>query len=261
MDCPSEENLIRMKLDEIERISDLSFDLEKRDLIVFHNSDDQHILQALQSLNLGASLINSEIIFPGKGIHSPEKSSRTGVQKKILRWVLGINIGFFVLEILAGFFSGSMGLVADSLDMLADAMVYGLSLWAVGASIKRKKLVASLAGYIQIILAVGGFSEVIRRMVLDSEIPDFRVMIIVSCFALIANALCLYLLQKTRSNEIHMKASMIFTSNDIIINAGVIIAGLLVLFSGSNYPDLIVGSIIFIIVLRGAFRILKLGKG
>jgi Co/Zn/Cd efflux system component len=85
-------------------------------------------------------------------------------------------------------------------------------------------------------------------------------MISVSILALIANGVCLYLLQKSKSKEAHMKASMIFTSNDVIINAGVILAGVLVLLTQSKYPDLIVGSIVFLIVVRGAIRILKLGK-
>jgi Co/Zn/Cd efflux system component len=85
-------------------------------------------------------------------------------------------------------------------------------------------------------------------------------MIGVSIFALIANGVCLYLLQKSKSNEAHMKASMIFTSNDVIINAGVILAGVLVLLTQSKYPDLIIGSIVFFIVVQGAIRILKLGK-
>jgi Co/Zn/Cd efflux system component len=85
-------------------------------------------------------------------------------------------------------------------------------------------------------------------------------MIGVSIFALIANAVCLFLLQKSKSNEAHMKASMIFTSNDVIINAGVIIAGVLVLLTQSKFPDLVIGLIVFLIVVRGAIRILKLGK-
>jgi Co/Zn/Cd efflux system component len=85
-------------------------------------------------------------------------------------------------------------------------------------------------------------------------------MIIVSILALIANSVCLYLLQKSKSEEAHMKATMIFTSNDIIINTGVILAGILVLLTQSKYPDLIIGSIVFLIVVRGALRILKLGK-
>jgi Co/Zn/Cd efflux system component len=92
------------------------------------------------------------------------------------------------------------------------------------------------------------------------QMPDFRTMIIVSFLALIANAICLFLLQKSKSNEAHMKASMIFTSNDVIINLGVIIAGSLVFYLNSNYPDLIIGMVVFILVIRGALRILKLGK-
>jgi len=153
-----------------------------------------------------------------------------------------------------------MGLVADSLDMLADALVYGLSLWAVGSTVSRKNMVAKLSGYFQLILALLGLFEVIRRFISFEEVPDFQTMIIVSVLALIANSVCLYLLQKSKSQEAHMKATMIFTSNDIIINAGVIFAGVLVLLFQSKYPDLIMGTIVFIIVVRGAFRILQLGK-
>jgi Co/Zn/Cd efflux system component len=81
-------------------------------------------------------------------------------------------------------------------------------------------------------------------------------MIGVSIFALIANAICLFLLQKSKSKEAHMKASMIFTSNDVIINTGVILAGVLVLLTNSKYPDLVIGAIVFLIVVRGAIRIL-----
>ena len=88
----------------------------------------------------------------------------------------------------------------------------------------------------------------------------FATMIVVSLLALVANGFCLYLLQKSKSNEAHMQASAIFTSNDVVINLGVIAAGVLVYLFGSNKPDLIVGMIVFVVVVRGALRILKLGK-
>lgn len=116
------------------------------------------------------------------------------------------------------------------------------------------------AGYFQIILALAGFAEVVRRFIGIEEMPDFRTMIVVSIGALIANTICLYLLQKNKSKEAHMQASMIFTSNDIIINAGVIVAGLLVNWLDSGYPDLIIGAIVFLIVARGAYRILQLSR-
>lgn len=154
-----------------------------------------------------------------------------------------------------------MGLVADSLDMLADAFVYGISLYAVGGTITRKKKIAKTAGYFQLLLAILGFVEVLRRVIFAEEMPDFSTMIIVSGLALIANAICLILLQRAKGkDEAHMQASLIFTSNDIIINLGVIVAALLVYFFNSSLPDLVIGAIVFFIVIRGAFRILKLGN-
>ena len=145
--------------------------------------------------------------------------------------------------------------------MLADSFVYGLSLFAVGGTLIRKKRIARLAGYFQITLAIIGFVEVLRRFFGTEDLPDFKTMIWISVFALIANGICLYLLQKSKSKEqAHMKASMIFTSNDVIINLGVITAGFLVNWLNSNKPDLIIGTIVFILVIQGALRILKLGK-
>lgn len=255
MDCPSEENLIRMKLEGLEDIKHLDFDIENRRLSVVHLNENEKITEQLESLNLGAVLLELE-----KADESALNAESSADQTKLLWTVLLINFGFFVIEMTAGLISRSMGLVADSLDMLADASVYGLSLWAVGAAVTRKKKVATISGYFQLTLAAIGLIEVIRRFIGVEELPDFRIMIIVSGLALIANSVCLYLLQKSKSKEAHMKASMIFTSNDIIINTGVILSGVLVLLTQSKYPDLIVGAIVFLVVVRGAVRILKLGK-
>ena len=254
MDCPSEETLIRMKLDGLSMIKGLVFDIENRKLTVFHSEKNAEIGNRLKELKLGAELQETIIVKQDEFIDNPS------VQSKLLWIVLIINFAFFILEITTGFISKSMGLVADSLDMLADALVYGLSLWAVGSTVLRKKKVAKLSGYFQLALALLGLSEVIRRFISFEEVPDFQTMIIVSALALIANSVCLYLLQKSKSEEAHMKATMIFTSNDIIINTGVILAGILVLLTQSKYPDLIIGAIVFLIVVKGAFRILKLGK-
>lgn len=102
--------------------------------------------------------------------------------------------------------------------------------------------------------------EVIRRFVGSDGIPIFQNMIIISFLALLANSVSLYLIQKAKSKEAHMQASAIFTSNDIIINLGVILAGGLVYYFESKIPDLVIGSVVFIIVFRGATRILRLAK-
>lgn len=254
MDCPSEENLIRMKLDGISSIVNLDFDIPNRKLIVFHSEENELIEKSINELNLGAKKIETEIT-------EQTEFEENKNQRKLLWTVLGINFAFFIIEMTTGFISKSIGLVADSLDMLADSFVYGISLFAVGGSLIKKKKIAKLAGYFQIILAIIGFIEIVRRFIGNENLPNFKTMIIISVFALLANGICLYLMQKSKSkNEAHMKASLIFTSNDVIINLGVITAGLLVNWLNSGIPDLVIGIIVFILVIQGAFRILKLSK-
>lgn len=134
MDCPSEENMIRMKLDGLNVIKKLEFDIEKRNLTVFHSEADEEILKRLEALNFGAKLSGTENIDESEVILESSE-----VQSKLLWSVLIINFTFFIIEMTTGLISKSMGLVADSLDMLADSFVYGLSLWAVGSTVLRRK--------------------------------------------------------------------------------------------------------------------------
>lgn len=253
MDCASEEQLVRMRLQNFAAVNSLHFDLQNRRLLVYHDGDAQQILSALEELGLHTRLISSELI-DGKVQDRPQ-------DERALLWkVLLINFFFFLAEMVTGFIGNSMGLVADSLDMLADTFIYGLALYAVGGTAARKKTIAGLSGYFQLALAVFGLLEVLRRFLTSGGVPDFRLMILVSLFALVGNAISLYLLQKQRSSEVHMQASAIFTSNDVVVNLGVIGAGCLVFLTSSKLPDLIVGIIVFLIVARGAFRILRLSR-
>lgn len=253
MDCPSEESLIRMKLEGLPSIGKLEFNIADRKVIVYHDDDIDPITNELESLNLGAVLLSTET-----DITPPADSD--AIQKKALYLVLGINFIFFLIEVTAGLLSHSMGLIADGVDMLADAFVYLLSLMAVGHAVSRKKTVAGISGSIQLLLAALGFGEVIRRFIGVDTPPEFRIMIITSVSALAANITSLVVLQKARSSDAHIKASMICTSNDVIVNVGVITAGVLVNVLNSNKPDLVIGAIVFILVVQGAFRILQLAR-
>jgi Co/Zn/Cd efflux system component len=157
----------------------------------------------------------------------------------------------------AGLIAESSGLLADSLDMLADAAVYGLSLLAVGKTARTKLRASRVAGLLQGILALGVLADVARRLVLGSS-PEAPTMIGVSLVALAANAICLVLLARHRHGGAHMKASWIFTSTDVLANLGVIVAGALVVWTGSRLPDLAIGTAVGVLVLGGAVRILRL---
>ncbi|MGI4719413.1 MAG: cation transporter [Janthinobacterium lividum] len=255
MDCPSEENMIRLALSDLDGIQSLDFDLSGRQLQITHTGDARPIVAKLAPLGLGATLLQSTPKAPGP--IAAVDASGDASEARTLRLLLAINAIMFVVEMGWGLMAQSTGLVADSLDMFADAAVYGLALYAVGRSVALKARAAHLAGWLQLILAVGALVEVGRRAVFGSE-PESSLMMGVGAVALIANVACLVLIAKKRDRGAHMKASYIFSANDVIANIGVIIAGALVTWTGSAYPDLIVGTIIAAIVFSGARRILAL---
>ncbi|MEQ5816480.1 cation transporter [Marinobacter sp. NFXS11] len=257
MDCPSEERMIRMALTGFDNIQSLSFDLSNRKLEVIHQSAAAPITSKLETLGLGASLQTTEDASP-ESVRAAESSNANETEESGTLWILlAINGLMFLVEMTMGLIAQSAGLIADSLDMLADAAVYGIALYAVGHGIKMQVRAAHVAGILQLILAAGVLVEVGRRFLFGSD-PQSLMMMAVASVALIANISCLLLIAKHREGGAHMKASWIFSANDVVINLGVVLAGLLVAWTGSNYPDLIIGGVVGGVVLIGAKRILAL---
>ncbi len=181
---------------------------------------------------------------------------RNAAERRTLRILLVINGAMFVVGIGAGILAHSTALIADSLDMFADASVYALSLSAVGKSAYYKNRTAILSGIFQIMLAGIVAVDVIRRLIWGSA-PESAWMMGIAGLSLIANSYGLYLLAKHRDGESHMRASWIFTQNDVLANFSVIVAGLLVSLLNSRFPDLIAGFGIAIIVVWGGISIIR----
>lgn len=256
MDCPSEEQLIRTALSSVDGISRLDFDIPGRSLTVWHRGEPEPIEARLATLDLGAALVDSEEVAdaaPG------EQDSSAPDQSAVLRWLLAINATMFLVEAVVGWLGESVGLLSDSLDMLADAAVYGIALWAVGKAVASQRRAASISGWLQLVLAVGMLGEVAHRAISGSS-PEAPMMMGTAAVALLANVACLLLLARHRGGGVHMRASWIFSTNDVIANLGVIAAGVLVQWTSSATPDLVIGAAIGLVVLRGAMRILRLAR-
>ena len=176
-------------------------------------------------------------------------------QSRVLIALLAINAVMFVVEMVTGILAESTGLIADSLDMLADAVVYGIGLYAVGRAASAKIRAAFASGYFQMALALIVAVDVGRRAIFGSD-PEPVFMMIVGLIALAANVLCLALIAKHRDGGVHMRASWIFSKNDVIANVGVILSGGLVYVTSVRWPDLIVGIGIVWIVFRGGMAII-----
>ncbi len=178
------------------------------------------------------------------------------LERRTLVVLLALNALMFIVEALMGWFADAAGLLADSLDMLADASVYAVALYAVGRSSRIQLNAAAASGIVQIALGLGVLLEVARRFVVGSE-PVSALMMIVGAVALAANVTCLALIAKHRHGGVHMRASWIFSANDVIANIGVIVSGALVLVLGTRIPDLVIGGVIAVIVVRGGIGILR----
>jgi Co/Zn/Cd efflux system component len=177
------------------------------------------------------------------------------LERRTLWVLLAINGAMFLVEAVAGWLADAAGLVADSLDMLADASVYGIVLYAVGRSRRLQADAAFASGLVQIALGAGVLLEVARRLVYGSE-PVSALMMLIGGVALAANVTCLILVARHRDAGVHMRASYIFSANDVIANVGVIVSGTLVLLLDSRLPDLVVGAVIAVVVVRGGIEIL-----
>lgn len=172
-------------------------------------------------------------------------------QKSVLIRLLLINAFMFVFEISLGWYAQSTGLIADSFDMLADAIVYAIGLYAIGKSLQHKANAALISGWFQGALALLILVDVLRRIFIGSE-PASAFMMAVGVIALIANVYCLTLIQKHKDGEVHMRASWVFSKNDVIANIGVITGGLLVWLLDSRWPDLVIGVLIALVIFNGA---------
>ncbi|RKY17802.1 MAG: cation transporter [Planctomycetota bacterium] len=177
-------------------------------------------------------------------------------QVSTLKLLLLLNAAMFVVEAAAGWMAQSSSLLADSLDMLADASVYALALRAVGRGAAAKVRTATWCGVLQLLLTVLAASDVARRAAFGSE-PEAFTMLGVGGLALLVNVTCLVLLSRHRRSEVHMRATWICSRSDVLANLAVLAGALLVAGTGSRYPDLVVGAVIVAVVFHGAVSILR----
>ena len=184
------------------------------------------------------------------------QQAEIATQLRVLRIALALNAAMFVVGTVAGLIGQSSSLIADALDMLADASAYAGALGAVGRSSRFKARAATVSGSLLLALGILVVLDAGRRALLGSE-PESAVMIAVAFASFLVNVNVLRLLGRYRKGEVHLRATWIFTRADVIANIGVIVSGFLVLLTRSRFPDLLAGSAIGIYVVKEAIEILR----
>lgn len=181
--------------------------------------------------------------------------AETPEQRRVLTIALGLNAMMFVVGVTAGVIAGSSGLIADGLDMLADAIAYAIGLAAVSRGPEFKANAARTSGFLLLALGIGVLADAGRRA-LFGEQPEGWIMIAVASIALVVNASVLRMLTKQRNKEVHIRATVIFTRVDVIANIAVIGSGIVVIATGFRFIDLIVGGAIGAYIIKESLEIL-----
>ncbi len=177
-------------------------------------------------------------------------------QSSTLKIVLGINAVMFLVELTAGLISGSVSLIADSLDMLGDTLVYGFSIYVVARGARMKAKAALFKGGIMAVFGVFVLGQAIYKIIFP-QLPVFETMGAIGLLALAANGICFFLLWRHRTDDINMSSVWLCSRNDIIANVAVLFAAAGVWISHSGWPDIIVGLALAILFLRSALFVLR----
>ena len=184
-----------------------------------------------------------------------EKLARQADQRRVLVIVLVINAVMFILEFGAGIVAGSTALMADATDMLGDALVYAVSIYALARSDRWKAGAAMFKGVFILALGVGIVLNVIAKV--QSGIPpSSTLMLAFGGLALIANVVCLRFLWQFRSEDVNMASTFECSRNDVISNVGVLVAAGAVAFLDSPWPDILIGSAMAVLFLTSSLRVM-----
>lgn len=184
-----------------------------------------------------------------------EKLARQADQRRVLVIVLAVNLTMFFAEFGAGLVAGSSALMADATDMLADAFVFGLSLYAIARSDRWKAGVAAFKGALILVLGLGILVNVVVK-IQSGVPPSSTLMLVFGGLALVANVVCLGLLWRFRRQDVNMASTWECSRNDVISNIGVLAAAGLVAATSSPWPDILIGLAMAVVVLRSAVRVL-----
>ena len=176
--------------------------------------------------------------------------------RRVLVVVMMLNLLMFVLEFGAGIIADSAALMADSVDMLGDGLVYGISLYALDRSLRWRAGMALAKGAFILALGLGVIVQIVMKIVWGQP-PESGLMLAFGALALVANVSCVALLWPYRRHDVNLSSTFECSRNDVFANVGVIAAAFLVSMTASPWPDVAIAAVIAFLFIRSAIRVTR----
>jgi Co/Zn/Cd efflux system component len=190
----------------------------------------------------------------------PPTPAGTGRYRRVLWLALLVNVGMFVLEVVAGLRAGSLSLLADAIDFAGDALNYGVSLAVLSTALAWRARAALLKA-----VCMMGFGLFVLAGALFAawrgSAPDAATMGAVALLALVANIAVAAMLYAFREGDANMRSVWLCSRNDAIGNLAVMLAALGVFGTGSAWPDLAVAGLMAALALHGGLSVWRQALG
>lgn len=186
----------------------------------------------------------------------PGIADLTPAYRRALWIVVLLNVGYGAIEMVGGFLADSQALKADALDFLGDGAITFLGLLALGWSALWRARSALIQGLFLGVLGLSVIVTTVYRLVAQEQ-PDAEVMGVLGGIALLVNVAAAVILLPHRTGDANARAVWLFSRNDAIGNAAVIVAAGLVAWTGTAWPDLLVAVIIASLFLQSSWSIVQ----
>jgi Co/Zn/Cd efflux system component len=188
--------------------------------------------------------------------HAAPSESADPRYRRILWIALALNFAMFVVELSAGLSSGSVSLLADSIDFFGDAANYAVSLavLSMALAVRAKAALFKAACMLGFGLFVLGKAAWSARAGVP---PEAITMGVVGFMALCVNVGVAVMLYAYRNGDANMQSVWLCSRNDALSNVAVILAAFGVFGTASAWPDVIVASIMGLLAISSAFTVFK----
>lgn len=229
-------SMMTLKVDKAERrtpvieatVAELGYQLDRDEVVA--NDDEREIAKGLSHI--------------------------TPSYRRALWAVVLINVGYGLVEIVAGFVARSQALKADALDFVGDGLISFLGLLAIGWSLAWRAKAALIQGYFLAALGLGVLLNTGYRVLVLNQ-PEAELMGAFGIVALVANVAAALILIPHRKGDANVRAVWLFSRNDALGNLAVVVAAGLVFWTKTAWPDLVVAVIIGGLFLQSAWSIVR----
>jgi Co/Zn/Cd efflux system component len=252
MDCPDDVAMIEKAARNVAGIEDARVSLAAHAMTV-HLSDGLAPLAELERTVTGLGF-RLDRLETGDDEQPAALSHITPAYKRALWIVIILNVGYGLIEMVGGFLSGSQALKADALDFVGDGLISFLGLLAIGWLPIWRARAALIQGLFLGALGLGVLGTTAYR-VLVQGVPEAELMGVLGLVALGVNVTAAVVLLPHRFGDANMRAVWLFSRNDALGNLAVVIAAVLVAWSGTAWPDLVVAFVIAGLFLHSAWSI------